>query len=234
MRKVFSVALMAAMVCLVGMTKDAGAAVTFSLVWTGTTGTGITGTSDIAAGIGDVLTLSIRMTTDQTLGGHGVSLAFDTDLGNELNLFNPNGAAEWAGSNFGTTAMATNYSPINVGVGPPPAVDSTGGAGGSITLIESGQITGTLFLPVGTYTVGTARFVANGALNPQGDGNDVFVGLFGGGDAVLNNAFGVIPIGSLSFLGASVNSAVIPEPGTASLLGLGLVGLVLAGRRSRR
>jgi hypothetical protein len=26
---------------------------------------------------------------------------------------------------------------------------------------------------------------------------------------------------------------IIPEPGTASLMGLGLVGLILAGRRSR-
>jgi hypothetical protein len=159
MRKVFSVALMAAMVCLGGMAKDAGATVTFSLIWTATTGTGIVGTDTIDATGGDILTLAIRMTTDQTLGGHGVSIAFDTDLANELNLATPGGAKEWAGTTFGSTTMVTNYSPINAGVGPPPAVESTTAAlAGSITLIESGQITGPLFLPVGMYTVGTGRF----------------------------------------------------------------------------
>jgi len=232
MRKVFSVALLAAMACLVGMTKDAGATVTFSLVWIATSGTGVTGTNNIDAAIGDVLTLEIRMQTDQTLGGHGVSLNFDTDLGNELNLFASPGGKNFAGTTFGTTTMTSNYAEI----GPvTPGNESSGATGGRINTFNAGVLTGPLFLPVGTYAVGTARFVANGALGVQPDGPDVFVGLFNTGvDDVLNNLNLAIPIGSLVFGNASVNSAVIPEPGTASLLGLGLVGLVLAGRRSRR
>jgi len=232
MRKVFSVALMAAMVCLVGMTKDAGANVTFSMVWASTTGTGVgVGTNSIFVDPGDVLVLSIIMQTDQTLGGHGVSINFDTDLGNELNLFNPNGGQEWSGTSFGTTTMVSNYASIVPGLGPPPAVESTGAVAGRINTWESGVLSGPLFLPVGTYTIGTAKFVANAA---SIDGSDLFLGLFNVGvDEVLNNLN--LPIGTtpgVTYGTASVN--FIPEPGTASPLGLGLMGLVLAGRRNRR
>jgi len=226
MRKVFSVALMAAIVCLVGMTRDAGATVTFSLVWIGTSGTGVTGTSSIFADSGDVLELQVRMTTDQTLGAHGVSLNFDTDLGNELNLLNPVGGKNWSGSTFGTTTMVSQYAEISpVGT----TAESTGAMAGRINTFNSGVLSGPLFLPVGSYAIGTARFTYNGGST---DGNDVFVGLFNTGvDDVLNNLNTVIAPGTMVFGGAEVN--FIPEPGTASLLGLGLIGLVLAGRRAR-
>jgi hypothetical protein len=220
---------MAAMVCLVGMTRDAGATVTFNLVWTSSSAasTGI-GTNSLTTTPGSTIQLNLVMSTNQTLLGHGVSINFDTDLVNELNIV---GYGAWAGLTFGSTTMATQYAAIGTGAG--PATESSGATGGRIRTFESGQLTGPLFLPTGSYVIGTARFVVTA--NGTTDGLDLFTGLFNVGvDDVIDNNFAVIPSSALVFNGAEVNVTVIPEPGTVSLLGLGLVGLVLAGRRSRR
>ena len=226
MRKLFAVALMPAMVCLVGMTRDAAATVTFDLIWTATSGAGPgVGTSTIAAVAGDTITLSLRMTTDEALYLHSVSINFDTDLTNELNLV---GSGEWFGSAFGTASMATVYQPLTIGTG--SAVESTGAMAGRINEFESGVLTGPLYLPAGTYTIGTAAFQTN---TVTVDGADVFVGLF---DASVDGVFGpgAIPVSNLVFKPATVNADPVPEPGTLSLLGLSLVGLVLARRHRRR
>jgi hypothetical protein len=216
---------MAAMVCLVGMTRDAGATVTFSLLWTSTSGGGTgVGTDTITALPGDTIELQIRMVTNQTLSAHFVSLGWDTDLANELDVL---GFGNWSGSSFGTGTMNTNYAPLGT---PNFITDSSGAVAGRINTYNSALDLGPLALPTGTYSVGTARFVVTG--NVTTDGLDVFIGLLDKDDVVGDNTATPIPVSALVFNSASVN--VIPEPGTVSLLGLGLVGLVLAGRRSRR
>ena len=114
---------------------------------------------------------------------------------------------------------ANNTPPVGAGsvafaITPPSPNGTTVGAFGGLAL---GQIN------PGVYTVGTITIVAGGVgsfqINPfQRVGIDDWID--------LGSNF-IVP----TLNGATLN--VIPEPGTAALVGFGLVGLVMAGRRSR-
>lgn len=113
------------------------------------------------------------------------------------------------------TGASTETTPpaFSVGIpGPFVTPGGTGVAGSWGGASSSGPVAG------GTFTLGTitVTMAAGQSLDP----------FFTLADGVVTVSSGFVPT---TFSGVTV----IPEPTTATLLGLGVVGLVLAGRRSR-
>jgi hypothetical protein len=234
MRTLTSLALVAALAIAVGA-RDASA-VSVDLVWTYSTGGAFpcaggtyasgctlvpspngTGEMDIFANPGDTLYLAIQVTLSlgETVTAIGVSIEFDNDLLDELDLL-----------------LASEYSlgpisPLSVGVS--ATQESSGATGGFVLTCENASISATFTTP-GSSTLCLIGFVVTG--NVATDGKDILVGFFGPQDGALDGSN--VAFTPAFSLGASVNNMPLPEPGIATLLGLGLLGLTVAGRRKQR
>jgi hypothetical protein len=115
---------------------------------------------------------------------------------------------------YGGVGTRTNPAPFNTPAG---ALDLTPCSNCSVHLWAA--VTGGPSAPPGSYTVGTITLTV-------GSGDTVKPDFSIPGEGFL--------VGSTTVAADVINGiTVIPEPTTASLLGLGIVGLLLAGRKSR-
>jgi hypothetical protein len=219
MRKLIVLAMVAGLIGAGVYTRDASAGATVDLLFVGKNGNPIAATDTVTAVASDTLTMAVLLTSDQILVLSNLSLTYDTDLGDELDIVS---AIEWVGMGLNMQNTIT-YLALQPGV-----PNQTATFIGSFDGATNDYTPPILGLPAGpTYQLGTVTWHATA--NVSSDGADIFSGLFdvivdGFGDAGFNNIDTAI-----LFRSATVN--LVPEPGTASLLGL--VGLVLAGRRSR-
>jgi MYXO-CTERM domain-containing protein len=180
-------------------------------VWTSTTGAGTPGSSQIVAAPGDQLVGEIRVTPDAGgVGGYAVSLEFDTDLENELDLVS---ASE--------TLPAGMDGNLSTGV-VSPTQESTAGQVGRILSFEAVSLTAG---PTsGTFVAGVVTFDVTA--NVANDGADVLTGGFNVDfDAVGDNANALVtPI----YRSASVNASQ-PVPGLAPPILVALTLLLSLG-----
>ena len=195
------------------MSTSAGAVVSITLTQVG-------GTYSATAGAvaGDTLVLDIGY----SLGPGDMVTAVDPGLvfNGSVTSFNVGGSTETGFAAYGGGAIALNpiVQTTDIGLNP---LDLSQADGWEKTTLTAGG-TGTPCVFGACSSLGTAAFVLSGSSGVVSVGN---VGL-GGGTVIGDGTF--MDIAGISNLGTFT---IVPEPTTASLLGLGLLGLTIAGRR---
>jgi len=214
-----------------GLSQDAWAGVTVDVLFQDGTGGELTiSAGDVGPGcaggfygpITSGLCMDVVLTTTDVLWGIEVSVGYDTADGLEVVS-----AFAWKGIPQGSGKPPT-------GPCSPPLINrAAGDAGWEASLHSFGCLgpvasTDVGFYP-GTYRLGTIVWDTSNT----NVGDTTIQAFFGAGDGVISviNGNAVDIEDSAVMNGVLLN--IIPEPSTAALLGLGLMGLVLTARRRR-
>src|SRR5262245_39240807 len=195
---------------------EARAGATIDLLFVGRNGGAIAPTDSVSAAPGDTLTMALRLRNDVRLSLAFYSLSYDLDGDDELDVVS---AVEWAGfSFFGPPPCFICF--------PPPSTETFVGPFRGQIQRQGGPLPVAAGIFAGGYQMGTVVWKVNAGVND--DGADILSLLEFGVDGIFDADLNDIS-GSVLFRPATVN--LIPEPGAASLLGLGLVVLALRFRR---
>ena len=189
-------------------------ATSIDITFTATDGLGTVGSNTISALPGDTLSATVSLTADSAgVSSYGISLLFDTDFGDELNLIS-------------VTELLTAPFSFNFNAGCESTEESTGSQAGSVLTCEAA----TFGVGPSLATVAIIDLVFQVTANVESDGLDIETGLFNPGfDGVFDNQQSSL-VASAIFGQAAVN-LLVPEPGTGLLVGLALLGFALRSRK---